>query len=230
MKKYKYNVSYIENGIVKPLKFNGKNLFDSDLKTIDRSTVKLKDEEMLLLYLKEVKMIPKYIDKLYISYKVENEDKQHIIYDGDILLFSEDKDKFNYEYILKMFDNLKRNRNELLKLCQLYTKKYSLPKEKLEIKKYKHFKNMLKRIKSIAEYVRRNENIFLDSGNFLEEIKLDKYIDEFILKEFFSETKNGNVLKYSNLRDFIIKLKYVSGEYNIDRSHDYLEYNETEKE
>ena len=226
--KYKYNVSYIKDGEIIPLKYKNKKMFDSDLRTIDRSTLILSSEGEVLYYLKGMKLIPEDVDKLYISRTeiINGEEVENIIYDGDILLFEEDKNKFNTEYIQKTLSFFKSriNISTLAKLFELYYKKYNLPKYKLEQKKYIHFANMLNRVKKILLLIDKRLNNIFEVDPEVEK-KLDKAIEEFYNKEFLNITKNGTTLKYGNVRDFIIKVKYAYGEYDVDRKHTYLDNN-----
>ena len=226
--KYKYNISYIYNDEIIPLKFNGKNLFDSDLKTIDNSCIILESEEELLYYLKGIYNIPKSVNKLYITHTeiVNNMEVEKIIYDGDILLFKSDKDKYNASYIGKLFNYFKLRKSTYLleQLFKLYYRKYNLPEYKLKQKKYVHFLNMLNRVKQILLLIEKRKDNIYETNPKLEQ-KLQKALEEFYNKEYFSYTKNGKSLRYANLRDLIIKVKYVNGEYDINRKHTYLDYN-----
>ena len=233
MAKYKYNLSYIEDSKIIPIKL-GKDFTECSLKNMDSYTGIFRNEEELLMLLKYMHLIPADIDKLYISYNKEVDGKtyQNIIYDGDILLF-EDENKFSKEYINYIFNLLSRRENLSLlrKLFELYYKKYNVNEynlsiEELKQKKYKHFKNMHKRVLKLYQVIYRKENNIFETEKYLDEIEFDGYIDEFINKEFYRTTKEGKTLIYSSVRDFIIKLKYVHGLYDIDREHKYLDYNE----
>ena len=234
MAKYKYNLSYIENGEIIPIRKLHEVFVECPLDNIDGFTSLFNSEIELINFLKLTNVIPTTVNKLYVSHNKVVNDKviQNIINDGDILIFNKDKNKLNEDYIYAMFNKLTRleNNDNLRILCDLYIKKYTVPNDKKNEKRCTHFNRMVNVLNNMYMYTINRINYVYDTGAYLEDSKFNKNLNDFIEKEFFSKTKQGKTLRYRNLRDFIIKLKYVTGEYNIDRRHDYLDYNINDEE
>ena len=215
MSKYKYNLSYIDNGIIKSIDLQ---LFSTlskkdlhEIKNIDELTTIYNSEEELLDNLKFLNLIPNNINKLYLTHNVNGE--EIIGYNGDILLFKKDKEKLDIRYIKNVFENYKEEPNKLLILARQY------------LKKYNKSKGMMLKVKDLIFYANLKRE---SSFNYLcsDEIEeLNGTIDNFINTEFYDKTKQDKTIRYSNIRDFVIKEKYVEAEYNISRLHDYLKYN-----
>ena len=215
MSKYKYNLSYIDNGIIKSIDLQ---LFSTlskkdlhEIKNIDELTTIYNSEEELLDNLKFLNLIPNNINKLYLTHNVNGE--EIIGYNGDILLFKKDKEKLDIRYIKNVFENYKEEPNKLLILARQY------------LKKYNKSEGMMLKVKDLIFYANLKRE---SSFNYLcsDEIEeLNGTIDNFINTEFYDKTKQDKTIRYSNIRDFVIKEKYVEAEYNISRLHDYLKYN-----
>ena len=215
----KYNLSYLEeNGKLVPANKKGKNIFESNLESIDNATTSFETESDLIDFLKAIDAIPTNVDKLHITYNKKDEDgkilQERVGY-GDRLFFKKDKKKFNYDYVIAMFEYYKNNPDELLKLCDLYINKYTLTDEqKREVNykhKYKHFINMLERVRRLVEYADLKKNYYFETCHYTIAMEYEDDIKKFINKEFFRpKTKQSGVkLNYSNLRDFIIKSDIV---------------------
>ena len=224
--KYKYNLSYKKNDIFIPIEIN--NISGKSLKIIDGFTSVFENEDSLLTLLKMLGKIPNDVDKIYITHtdEINNITLEQMAYGGDVLLFNKDYKKLNKSYIPYMFELFKQNLEEFSKLCDLYVDKYTLPAEKKKLKKYTHFNKMLDRVNKIRLHLRRKEYLYFDTGAYLEEIDFEKDLDIFIKKEFYIDTKDGIKINYSNLRDFIIKVKYALGKLDINKKEDYALANE----
>ncbi len=212
----KYSLSYIENDIIKLVDLSSYeellNYDLNDIKTIDFFTTKFNNEEELLNSLKTKDLIGENVDKLYVYSEKREEGK--IIFDGDILLFSKDKNHFNMSYINYVFEMYKNDPKKMLLLARLYAKKYSKSE------------GMLNKVNNLFNYANSKIDGWYEASSYSERNYMDEAVKYFIKSEFFSKNSN-NVYKekYTSLRDFLIKKMYVDGKLDINRRHSYLSYN-----
>ena len=207
-----YRLSYIDkNNKIVPIDLTGcENYIKGDIRFIDSVTMKFSNEKELIDEMILSELVPSYVDKLYISCDMEKGKYQNIIYDGDILLFSDSLGKISISYVDKIMNKYESSPVELMKLGRLYLKKY---KNKSGMKSISYGLVAFANDKSSGTYY---------SLPASEKNEVDGYISNFVKHEFYSS--NGKV-GYKSLRDFVIKIMYVNGIYNVDRMHDYLDFN-----
>ncbi len=207
-----YRLSYIDkNNKIVPIDLTGcENYIKGDIQFIDSVTMKFSNEKELIDEMVLAELVPSYVTKLYISYDEGKEKYQKIIYDGDILLFSDSLSRTNIKYAEKAMKRYKFNPIDLMKLGRLYLKKYE---------NKKGMNSISYGLISYANLVASKDYYSLSND---EKIEVDEYIQNFVRHEFYSS--NGKV-RYKALRDFVIKIMYVDDIYNINRRHDYLDFN-----
>ena len=218
MATYKYNLSYLdENNNMIPSNKDGKNIFNSSIEMLDNATTNFDSYGDLINFLKVINAIPQTVNELHITYN-KKDDNGNIVQEsvnyGDILFFKNDKKKLCYDYVLSMFQYYKEHPDDLLKLCSLYVNKYSLTDEQKEEPdykhKYKHFINMLNRVKILVQYANLKKNYYFETCHYTITLDFEKDIKNFMIKEFFRpKTKSGLKVNYSNIRDFVIKSNIV---------------------
>lgn len=198
----KYSLCYIKN---KEIKLIGD--LDS-LQSIDNYTTKFDSERELIA---DIKLNNGISDNIYKVY-VYNKSKKKIIYDGDILLFSDSKDKISIGYVNKMFREYKDNPKKLLILSKMYAKKY------------KNKDGFLPKVNGLYTYaVSKIDNTY-DISGYDEREYLSNLVTSFINAEFYSKLKNNEVkTKYSAIREFVIKTMYINGIINENRSLSFLD-------
>ena len=198
----KYSLCYIKN---KEIKLIGD--LDS-LQSIDNYTTKFDSERELIA---DIKLNNGISDNIYKVY-VYNKSKKKIIYDGDILLFSDSKNKISIDYVNKMFREYKANPKKLLILSKMYAKKY------------KNKDGFLPKVNGLYTYaVSKIDNIY-DISGYDEREYLSSLVTSFINAEFYSKLKNNEVkTKYSAIREFVIKTMYINGIINENRPLSFLD-------
>ncbi len=198
----KYSLCYIKN---KEIKLIGD--LDS-LQSIDNYTTKFDSERELIA---DIKLNNGISDNIYKVY-VYNKSKKKIIYDGDILLFSDSKNKISIDYVNKMFREYKDNPKKLLILSKMYAKKY------------KNKDGFLPKVNGLYTYaVSKIDNIY-DISGYDEREYLSSLVTSFINAEFYSKLKNNEVkTKYSAIREFVIKTMYINGIINENRPLSFLD-------
>ncbi len=207
-----YRLSYIDkNKKIIPIDLTGcENYINGDIQFIDSVTMKFSNEKELIDEMILAELVPSYVTKLYVSYDVEKGKYQNIIYDGDILLFSNSLIRTNIRYAEMAMKRYKLDPINLMKLGRLY------------LKKYENKKGM----NSISYGLISYANLII-SGDYYslsnsEKVEINEYIQNFVKHEFYNS--NGKV-RYKALRDFVIKVMYVDDIYDISRRHDYLNFN-----
>lgn len=198
----KYSLCYIKN---KEIKLIGD--LDS-LQSIDNYTTKFDSERELIA---DIKLNNGISDNIYKVY-VYNKSKKKIIYDGDILLFSDSKNKISIDYVNKMFREYKDNPKKLLILSKMYAKKY------------KNKDGFLPKVNGLYTYaVSKIDNTY-DISGYDEREYLSSLVTSFINAEFYSKLKNNEVkTKYSAIREFVIKTMYINGIINENRPLSFLD-------
>lgn len=198
----KYSLCYIKNNEIKLI-----GDLDS-LQSIDNYTTKFDSEKELI---DDIKLNNGISDNIYKVY-VYNKSKKKIIYDGDILLFCDSKDKINIDYVNKMFREYKANPKKMLILSKMYAKKY------------KNKDVFLPKVNGLYTYaVSKIDNTY-DISGYDERENLSSLVTSFINAEFYSKLKNNEVkTKYSAIREFVIKTMYINGIINENRPLSFLD-------
>lgn len=197
----KYSLCYIKNNEIKLIG----DL--NSLQSIDNYTTKFDSEKELI---DDIKLNNGISDNIYKVY-VYNKSKKKIIYDGDILLFSDSKDKISIDYVNKMFREYKANPKKLLILSKMYAKKY------------KNKDGFLPKVNGLYTYaVSKIDNTY-DISGYDEKEYLNSLVASFINAEFYSKLKNNEIkTKYSAIREFVIKTMYINGIINENRPLSFL--------
>lgn len=197
----KYSLCYIKNNEIKLI-----GDLDS-LQSIDNYTTKFDSERELIA---DIKLNNGISDNIYKVY-VYNKSKKKIIYDGDILLFSDSKDKISIDYVNKMFREYKANPKKLLILSKMYAKKY------------KNKDGFLPKVNGLYTYaVSKIDNTY-DISGYDEREYLSSLVTSFINAEFYSKLKYNEIkTKYSAIREFVIKTMYINGIINENRPLSFL--------
>jgi len=195
MAKYKFRISYIDNGILIPIKLDKleilKDVKITEIKEIDGFTTKFDNIDKLLEYLKQNNLIPINVDKLYITIdnKIDNDVKQKPYIYKEKQFFKKDIDRLKYSYIYKLVKNKMRNGYFILKIVRHYQK----------IFKNKDFSTLF----NICSGIGRNGYYSLTPSEEIEYIlELDRFLDFIFLK------KDGKT-NYKNVHDFMC---YLYGE------------------
>lgn len=198
----KYSLCYIKNNEIKLI-----GDLDS-LQSIDIYTTKFDSEKELI---DDIKLNNGISDNIYKVY-VYNKSKKKIIYDGDILLFSDSKDKISIEYVKKMFREYKSNPKKLLILSKMYAKKY------------KNKEGFLPKVNGLYTYAESKIDNTYDISDYDEKEYLNSLVTSFINAEFYSKLKNNEIkTKYSAIREFVIKTMYIKGVINENRPLSFLD-------
>ena len=247
MAKYKYNLSYYDKitGKYIPLNLNSNTRADSTLEVLDKITTNFECLENILSYYKAVKLIPEDINDLFITRSLVLNDgtvSQVLVYNSDKIMYKKDIEKLNFDYVRNLIEVFKKNPDDLLKLCDLYITKYSLSEEKKQEKnyetKYKYFIKMLERVKLLVRYAELEKEKYFDNCSYYKKAEWDRYVKDFMIKEFFRDTKDGKKVNYPNIRDFVIKSDIVLNvkkkieEQNIDEEEiqdEFLTYEDIKR-
>lgn len=197
----KYSLCYIKNNEIKLI-----GNLDS-LQSIDNYTTNFDSEKELI---DDIKLNNGMSDNIYKVY-VYNKSKKKIIYDGDILLFSDSKDKISISYVNKMFSEYKDNPKKLLILSKMYARKYK--------NKY----GFLPKVNGLYTYAESKVDNTYDISDYDEKEYLNSLVTSFINAEFYSKLKNNEIkTKYSAIREFVIKTMYINGVINENRPLSFL--------
>ena len=198
----KYSLCYIKNNKIKLI-----GDLDS-LQSIDNYTTKFDSEKELI---DDIKLNNGISDNIYKVY-VYNKSKKKIIYDGDILLFSDSKDKISIDYVNKMFREYKANPKKLLILSKMYAKKY------------KNKEGFLPKVNGLYTYAESKIDNTYDISGYDDKEYLNSLVTSFINAEFYSKLKNNEIkTKYSAIREFVIKTMYINGVINENRPLSFLD-------
>ena len=218
-----YNLSYVKDDRVIPIDLSGIYAhYDVDIhsiKTLDDFTISFPDQETLVEYFKVLKLIPNEddINKIYMSHTVKKNNKisENIIYDGDILLFQNDRIHLDIEYVKYILDKYRDEPVKLKDLGELY------------LSKYRKTPSMARVACGLYGYGKIKTEVGFRCLSNSEIMQLESDLREFIDKEFYrkSKDKKEKTVKYQNVRDFLIKQKYAEGLYNIHRTHSYNRFN-----
>ena len=220
MAKYNYNFSYIDKGNIKRINVDGKWGSFASIEQVDKFTTHFENEEKLLEHLKRIHVIPNYVNKIYISYDIEEYGMcgQRIKFDGHVLLFKNDvmflkdeKGKTTTKHVYYVFNLYHTNYDKLLKLANLYVNKYKNSNEA-----------MYNRAKGFRKYA-----LSLTDRDFTrsEIDEMYEYYKDFFDIEFFRYSKGKKIPKYGSVRDLLVKERYVEGIYDIDNIPDFSIYN-----
>lgn len=197
----KYSLCYIKNNEIKLI-----GNLDS-LQSIDNYTTNFDSEKELI---DDIKLNNGMSDTIYKVY-VYNKSKKKIIYDGDILLFSDSKDKISISYVNKMFSEYKDKPKKLLILSKMYARKYK--------NKY----GFLPKVNGLYTYAESKVDNTYDISDYDEKEYLNSLVTSFINAEFYSKLKNNEIkTKYSAIREFVIKTMYINGVINENRPLSFL--------
>lgn len=197
----KYSLCYIKNNEIKLI-----GNLDS-LQSIDNYTTNFDSEKELI---DDIKLNNGMSDNIYKVY-VYNKSKKKIIYDGDILLFSDSKDKISISYVNKMFSEYKDKPKKLLILSKMYARKYK--------NKY----GFLPKVNGLYTYAESKVDNTYDISDYDEKEYLNSLVTSFINAEFYSKLKNNEIkTKYSAIREFVIKTMYINGVINENRPLSFL--------
>lgn len=201
----KYSLCYIKNNEIKLI-----GDLDS-LQSIDNYTTKFDSEKELI---DDIKLNNGISDNIYKVY-VYNKSKKKIIYDGDILLFSDSKDKISISYVNKMFREYKANPKKLLILSKMYAKKY------------KNKEGFLPKVDGLYQYGISKTNNTYDTSSYSEKEYLDNLLVNFINSEFYYKVKDNKIKeKYIAIREFVIKTMHINGIINENRPLSFLDIDE----
>lgn len=197
----KYSLCYIKNNEIKLI-----GNLDS-LQSIDNYTTNFDSEKELI---DDIKLNNGMSDNIYKVY-VYNKSKKKIIYDGDILLFSDSKDKISISYVNKMFSEYKDKPKKLLILSKMYARKYK--------NKY----GFLPKVNGLYTYAESKVDNTYDISDYDEKEYLNSLVTSFINAEFYSKLKNNEIkTKYSAIREFVIKTMYINRVINENRPLSFL--------
>lgn len=237
------NIGYITNDdVIKEIDIskceltNGINVHTR--KGIDTFTTSFNNESELIKYLKEQKLIPEDVDKIYLIDTTYLEELGSFInqieYNGDIILFSRDKVNLDLDKVKEQFYSLKSNPKGLEMFTEMSLKYYG--NMKLNPKNYKYATKMC----GILETLKTASN-FLKDGTYEDKNyrSFNLYKDsfyEFVEEEFYNHKENKKTKKikktenYSNIHRFVISKKYIDKEYRLNRRQEFLELNKIQWE
>jgi len=196
--KYKFRLSYKEGNKYTPINLDNIDFLSennkTEIKTIDEFTTHFEYYEEMINYLKEHKLIPDNIDKLYVTFDVKHDNKvyEQLYAYNNTLFFKGDKERLKYSYIYKYFRDKFENGAFMKYIVEHYEKKYV----------YKNFTTL----KFLARTIKDNGIWSLDPYDktvYFEEF--DNFLD-FLFKK---KTKKGTEVNYKNVRDFLC---FIDGE------------------
>jgi len=220
----KYNLCYKRYGKTIPIELNKleclKDKKTTDIKIIDIFTMQFKDKESLLNYLKEQKLIDKYINDVFIT--VDKKDKEtglkidKKIFNGDILIFSDYNTSYNASTVINNVLNNRHNHKFIIRLCDNYLEKYQNAYDRITGSSF--ILSTLKTIKTLATKI-EEENYEM---NVVEMQAYYQCLNDFVTMEFYKIDKEhlkntGKIKKkidkygrlqmsYRNIHDYITLL------------------------
>ncbi len=202
-----YTLCYIKDEKISLINLKDYNI--SNIKSLDEFTTTFNNMEELLNELYDKNLIPEKNINLY----VYNLNKQKIIYNGDIILYKNNKINLNINYVKENLAELKNKPLDLFILLKIY------------LKKYKNKSGMINKIKNLCQYASTKKEKYYNSLSSDEKSRLEEYFTDFIRTEFYFKRQNKIVEDYSTIRDFVVNMMYVDDLFDLDRKHSYLKYN-----
>ena len=237
----KYRLSYIKYGRYYNVNlqelefFNNKKYTDIDV--IDEFTTNFNNLNEFIEYLKNSELIDDDINKLFITIDKKENDyiRQKKIYNGDKLLFKNDKEYLKVSYIYKWIMLNKDNYDYMIAIANNYLEKYKNARNR--ITDSSNYLALFYSLKNLANVLKNNNS--LEKFEVLREF--EKYVEEFINVEFYKIDKvlytkekkieikkdsNGIRQKnYRNIHDFVLLMKEIDKSLDI-KPQSYFEEEE----
>lgn len=202
MAKYKFRLSYKNNGVLIPIELNKieelKNIDITDIKEIDSFTTKYDSLELLITNLKLKKLVPDNINELFVT--IDKKDGKNTIQQlytfNKTLFFSKDKHKLFTSYGYRVIKDNINNGEFLHNIIKFYVSKYP----------HKNFRI----IEGVSYSVKRYGYHGLTPTEYQE---FEKELEYFINYIFTTKNKDGiRKNDYKKLRGFLC---FVAGEHPI---------------
>lgn len=198
MGKYKYRLSYEENGVLIPIKLENIEYLTTgdmtDIKDIDNFTTMFYNLEELLFFLKSELLIPQDTYRLFITFDKKNGKKveQQLYAYPNKIFYEKEKGFLNSNYIYSVIINNAYDGKFIQDIVLHLNKKYD---------NRRNFSNIDRISKKICEF----GNVLTPTETKLYYCELERLID----KEFYKKKNKKTVPNYKNIRDFIC---FFSGE------------------
>ncbi len=227
----KYRLSYVKYGRYFNVNLQGLEFFKNkkytDIDVIDEFTTNFNNLNELIEYLKNSELIDDDCNKLFITIDKKENDfvRQKKIYNGDKLLFKNDKKYLKVSYIYKWIMFNKDNYDYMIAIANNYLEKYKNAYNR--ITGSSNLLALFYSIKNLARVLKNNK--YLNSSEVFKEF--ESSIEDFIDVEFYKIDKdiyikenrieikkdsNGVKQKnYRNIHDFVLLMKEIDKSLDI---------------
>lgn len=221
----KYRLSYVKYGRYFNVNLQGLEFFKNkkytDIDVIDEFTTNFNNLNELIEYLKNSELIDDDCNKLFITIdkKENNFIRQKKIYNGDKLLFKNDKEYLKISYIYKWIMINKDNYDYMITIANNYLEKYKNAYNR--ITGSSNHLALFYSLKNLARVLKANNS--LESSEVFKEF--EECVEDFINIEFYKIDKdiytkerrieikkdsNGIRQKsYRNIHDFVLLMKEI---------------------